>query len=129
MPPGNVIKSEILMHLRATKKIRNEVSLQEPIGADREGNEITLMDVLQDEGMPVTELIGQKYQARRVREVLKRLGRRERKVLEMRFGLVNDERLTQREVAKILGISRSYVSRIEKKAVKLLSRELSTDEL
>lgn len=117
------------MHLRATKKTRSEVSLQEPIGADKEGNEITLMDVLQDEGLPVTEVIGQRYQARKVREVLKRLGRRERKVLEMRFGLVNDECLTQREVARQLGISRSYVSRIEKKAVRLLSRELSSDDL
>lgn len=121
------IENEILMHLRASKKTRNEVFLQEPIGADREGNEITLMDILQDESETIPDLIGQRFQARRLREVLRRLGRRERKVLEMRFGLIDDERKTQREVAKALGISRSYVSRIEKKAVRKLCREMSAE--
>ncbi len=123
------IENEILMYLRACKKSRNEVSLQEPIGSDREGNEITLMDILQDDAEAVVDLVGQRYQARRLRELLRRLGRRERRVLEMRFGLLAHDRMTQREVAQALGISRSYVSRIEKKAVRLLSRELSADDM
>lgn len=123
------IENEILMYLRACKKSRHEVSLQEPIGADREGNEITLMDILQDDAEAVVDLVGQRYQARRLRELLRRLGWRERRVLEMRFGLLARERMTQREVAQALGISRSYVSRIEKKAVRLLSRELTADDL
>lgn len=118
------IENEILMHLRSTRKTRGEVFLQEPIGADRDGNEITLMDVLQDEGEPVADLIDQKFQAGRLREKLAKLGGRERKVLELRYGLFNGERKTQREIAKMLGISRSYVSRIEKRAVSKLCREL-----
>lgn len=121
------IENEILMYLRSVKKIRNEVSLQEPIGSDREGNEITLMDVLQDEGDPVPDVVGQRFQARRLLNILCRLGRRERWVLALRFGLFQQERRTQREVAQILGISRSYVSRIEKKAVRKLSRDISAD--
>lgn len=115
------------MYLRANKKTRSEVSLHEPIGADREGNEITLMDVLQDEGEPVAELVSHRYQARRVRDLVRRLSRRERRVIEMRFGLSAGERMTQREVAKALGISRSYVSRIEKKAVRRLGREMKSE--
>ncbi len=121
------IENEILMYLRSTKKTRSEVFLQEPIGSDREGNEVTLMDVLQDESDPIPDLVGQRFQAHRLREILRRLGRRERRVLEMRFGLFDQERKTQREVAKALGISRSYVSRIEKKAVRKLGREMSAE--
>jgi RNA polymerase sporulation-specific sigma factor len=82
------------------------------------------MDVLQDEGENVADTVGRRFEASRVRAVLGRLGHRERQVLQMRYGLVTGERLTQRDVAKRLGISRSYVSRIEKKAVKRLFREL-----
>lgn len=117
------------MYLRAAKKTRNEVSLQEPIGSDREGNEITLMDILQDDADPIPDLVGRRHQARRMVEVLRRLGRRERWILALRFGLFQQERRTQREVAQVLGISRSYVSRIEKKAVRKLGRDLSADEL
>ncbi len=122
------IENEILMYLRANRRTRLEVSLQEPIGADREGNEITLMDVLQDEGDPVPDLVGQRFQARHLLQVLKRLGRRERRVLALRFGLCQQEPRTQREVAQALGISRSYVSRIEKKAVRKLNQHLSALE-
>jgi RNA polymerase sporulation-specific sigma factor len=117
------------MHLRASKKTRNEVFLQEPIGADREGNEITLMDVLQDEGEAVPDLVGRRFQAERLSALLKRLGRRERRVLQMRFGLWGEEPQTQRAIAHTLGISRSYVSRIEKKAIRKLLRELARERL
>jgi RNA polymerase sporulation-specific sigma factor len=84
----------------------------------------TLMDVLQDEGETVLDAVGRRFEAGRVRAVLARLGHRERQVLQMRYGLLTGERLTQRDIARRLGISRSYVSRIEKKAVKRLFREL-----
>ncbi len=88
----------------------------------------TLMDVLQDEGETVIDAVGRRFEASRIRAALSRLGRRERQVLEMRYGLVTGERLTQRDIARRLGISRSYVSRIEKKAVKRLFRELAVLE-
>lgn len=114
------IENEILMHLRATRRLRNEMSLQDPIGVDREGNEITLMDVLHAEGVDMDELVGNRLMASTLRRVLSSLDGRERQVLEMRFGLNNGRRRTQREVARHLGISRSYVSRIEKRAVQKL---------
>lgn len=119
------IENEILMFLRSNKRVRQEVSLQEPIGADREGNELTLMDVLPDEGDPVPDLVGQRVQQRRLLQLLRSLGRRERRVIALRFGLCAQPPRTQREVAQALGISRSYVSRIEKKAVRKLSQQLS----
>lgn len=119
------IENEILMHLRATKKNRTEVHLEEPIGVDREGNEITLMDVLQADEDQVDEQVGRSLTLKKIRSLLKSLSQRERKVLEMRYGIINGQRLTQREVATRLGISRSYVSRIEKKAIQKLTSELS----
>lgn len=121
------IENEILMHLRSTKKKRSEISLQDPIGVDREGNEITLMDVLESDSEPIIELVGRKLQIRRLREMLRSLGGRERRVIELRYGLENGVRRTQREIARKLGISRSYVSRIEKKAVRKLAHELSAE--
>lgn len=88
----------------------------------------TLMDVLPDDAETVIDTVGRHFEARRVRSVLRRLGRRERQVLTMRFGLGDGERQTQRDIARKLGISRSYVSRIEKKAVRRLWRELQTGQ-
>ncbi len=123
-----IIANEILMQIRSTKKIQNEVSLQDPIGIDREGNEITLIDVMGNESESVIEEVELKMQVKRLynkmRAVLKR---REKTVLELRYGLLNGSSKTQREIAKMLGISRSYVSRIEKKAIKKLSKELKPE--
>ncbi len=118
------IENEILMHLRAAKRARAEVSLYDPIGTDREGNEITLMDVLRTDDDPVPEVVGAELDAECLRTRLAGLGTRERLVLELRYGLRNGVKRTQREIARMLGISRSYVSRIEKKAVNRLYREL-----
>ncbi|MCX8130079.1 MAG: RNA polymerase sporulation sigma factor SigK [Clostridia bacterium] len=122
------IENEILMQIRSTKKIQNEVSLQDPIGIDREGNEITLIDVMGNEAESVIDEVELKMQVRRLynkmRAVLKK---REKTVLELRYGLLNGSSKTQREIAKMLGISRSYVSRIEKKAIKKLSKELKPE--
>lgn len=117
------IENEILMHLRYTKKIRAEVSLYDPIGVDKEGNEITLIDILGTHPEVVSEMVENRFEQKRLREKVHQLTRREKKVLELRFGLEDGARKTQREIARSLGISRSYVSRIEKRALSKLTKE------
>lgn len=119
------IENEILMFLRASKKNRSEVSLYDPIGTDKEGNEITLMDVLGTGPEAISEMVENFFEERRLLEKVKKLNKRERKVLELRYGLFGSLKRTQREIARYLGISRSYVSRIEKRAIKKLLKELS----
>lgn len=119
------IENEILMHLRFIKKMRSEVSLYDPIGIDKEGNEITLLDILGTHSDVVSELVENKFEQVRLMDKIKGLTRRERKVLEMRFGLLDGTRKTQREIAKNLEISRSYVSRIEKRALLKIIKEMS----
>lgn len=122
------IENEILMQIRSTKKIQSEVSLHDPIGVDREGNEITLIDVIGNESDSVIEEVELKMQVKRLYNKMKAvLKKREKTVLELRYGLLNGTSKTQREIAGMLGISRSYVSRIEKKAIRKLSRELKPD--
>jgi len=118
------IENEILMHLRATKKNKGEVSLYDPIGVDKEGNEITLIDVLGTHPDIVPDVVQTNVEFQQTLAKIKHLNKRERKVLEMRFGLINGFRKTQREIAKMLGISRSYVSRIEKRALEKLIKDL-----
>lgn len=120
------IENEILMHLRATKRERKDVYLREPIGVDKEGNEITLMDIIPDLEQPdVPESVALNLEAAKLLKCLNCLTQRERKVIILRFGLYGKKRHTQREVAKILGISRSYVSRIEKRAIGKLYQAMS----
>lgn len=115
------IDNEILMHLRSRKKINKEISLYEPIGTDREGNEIQLYDIIETEEEDVPEKLYLKENIQKLYEkVESELSQRERLVLKMRYGLYNSEEYTQREIARQLGISRSYVSRIEKSAVEKL---------
>ncbi|MFY9472983.1 MAG: RNA polymerase sporulation sigma factor SigK [Tepidanaerobacteraceae bacterium] len=122
------IENEILMNLRSTKKVKAEVSLQDPIGIDKEGNEISLIDVLGTESDAVANEISKKFQQEKLYEKIRTaLKCRERKVIELRYGLINGATKTQREIAKLLGISRSYVSRIEKRAIKKLCKELHSE--
>ena len=115
------IDNEILMHLRSRKKINKEVSLYEPIGTDREGNEIQLYYIIETEEEDVPEKLYLKENIQKLYEkVESALSQREKLVLKMRYGLYNSEEYTQREIARQLGISRSYVSRIEKSAVEKL---------
>ncbi|OAT79878.1 RNA polymerase sporulation sigma factor SigK [Desulfotomaculum copahuensis] len=118
------IENEILMHLRSLKKCQAEVSLYDPIGVDREGNEITLIDVLGTHPEIVSETVEEYFEQRRLMHKVGGLNRQEREVLALRFGLGKNTRRTQREIARLLGISRSYVSRIEKRAISKLFREL-----
>ncbi|MBB5173993.1 RNA polymerase sporulation sigma factor SigK [Texcoconibacillus texcoconensis] len=117
------IENEILMHLRSLKKVSKDVSLQDPIGTDKEGNEISLMDVLQSDTEDVVEMIQLKMEKRQIYEYIHVLDERERDVVIRRFGLNNEEEQTQRQIARNLGISRSYVSRIEKRALMKLFHE------
>ncbi len=110
------IDNEILMHFRAKKKTQSEVSISEPIDTDRDGNALTLIDVIaSDEN--IAEDLDLAMQIEKLRCYLRRLSVRERRIICMRYGLGGTAPLTQREVAKKLKISRSYVSRIEKKAL------------
>ncbi len=120
------IENEILMHLRYLKKQRGEVSLYDPIGVDKEGNEITLLDVLGTDVDVVTETVENSFEQQRIMEKMEKLSRREKHIIELRYGLINGLRKTQREIARRMGISRSYVSRIEKKAIEKLIKELET---
>lgn len=117
------IENEILMHLRSKKKSNKEVSLYEPIGTDREGNEIKLYDIIETDEEDVSEKIYLRENIQKLYEkVESELSDRERLVLKMRYGLYSGEEYTQREIARQLGISRSYVSRIEKSAVEKLRK-------
>ena len=112
------IENEILMSFRADKKRINDVSLQEPVGKDKEGNEVTLIDKLYDEDGEVFDKVNLKLQIAKLNEKISDvLTKREKTVIALRYGLGNTKVHTQNEVANILGISRSYVSRIEKKAI------------
>ena len=115
------IENEVLMYLRGKKKSSKEVSLYEPIGTDREGNEIQLFDVIEMNEEDVYRRLERKEDVIRLyQQVESVLSQRERMVLKLRYGLYNEEEYTQREIAAMLGISRSYVSRIEKSAIETL---------
>lgn len=117
------IENEILMHLRALKKTKKDVSLHDPIGHDKEGNEISLIDVLKSELEDVFDTIQLNMELERVKKYIDVLDEREKQVIVGRFGLNLKKERTQREIAKELGISRSYVSRIEKRALMKMFHE------
>ena len=118
------IENEILMYLRTSKKTKAEVYLNEPIGKDKDDNEITLLEVLENDDRSIEEEIDLKLKTKRLFEKMKEvLKDREKLILELRYGLNGKTPKTQNEIAKNLGISRSYVSRIETKAINKLSKE------
>ena len=119
------IENEILMHLRSIKKNKNDLSIYDPIGTDKEGNEITLIDILDTGNEVVSEQVEILLEEEKLKERLNQLSKREKKVIELRYGLNDGINKTQREISKMLGISRSYVSRIEKKALRKLFYDLA----
>ncbi len=126
---GVRIANEILMYLRSRKKTSKEISLYEPIGTDREGNEIRLYDIMEADETDVPEKIYLKENIQKLYEkVENELSAREKLVLKMRYGLYNGEEYTQREIARQIGISRSYVSRIEKSAIQKLREHFKEEE-
>lgn len=116
------IENEILMYIRSTKKSIGDIFLQDPVGHDFDGNEITVMDVIRSEENPVPDEVGQRIEmADIINKMSDVLDERELLILKMRYGLYSGEEITQREISDMLGISRSYVSRIEKKALKKIN--------
>jgi len=124
------IENEILMLIRNNKKTKGDVYLQDPIGTDKEGNEISLLDVLSSEEDSIFKTVENKMLITTLYDKINfALKDREKIIIQMRYGLSDSPPRTQREIALILGISRSYVSRIEKKALKRLNRELNNTNI
>ena len=117
------IENEILMYLRKVSRIKGEISLDEPLNVDWEGNELLLSDVLGTDSDIVYKDMENADETRTLREAIERLSPRERQIMDLRFGLKGEEELTQKEVADVLGISQSYISRLEKKIVYKLRKE------
>ncbi|GEN86421.1 RNA polymerase sporulation sigma factor SigK [Oceanobacillus sp. FSL W8-0428] len=122
------VENEILMHLRALKKVKKDVSLHDPIGQDKEGNEISLIDILEAENENVIEYIQLNMEISKIEQYFSILDSREREVIVYRYGLNDQDEMTQREIAKKLNISRSYVSRIEKRALMKIFHEYYRNE-
>ncbi len=123
------IENEIRMSLRTEKKLVGEVSMEEPLGRDREGNERTVLDLVGTDGSELFEEVSRRLEGERLRSLMDRtLRRREKLVLSLRCGLFGEGPLTQQQVADRIGISRSYISRIEKKAVLKLRLALLEEE-
>ena len=120
------IENELLMLFRSEKKQAKDVSMSEPIGSDKEGNEIHLLDIMESENVDVIEQMTLHEDICKLYIFMKRvLSKREQEILILRYGLFKEEEKTQREIAEKLHISRSYVSRIEKKALKKLKKSLT----
>lgn len=119
------VANEVLMYFRSSKKINSEVSLEDPIGKDKDDNTITLQDILENNERNIEDEVDLKIKVKKlygkIKEVLKD---REKLIIELRFGLDGNKPKTQNQIAKMLGISRSYVSRIETKAIGKLAKEI-----
>lgn len=122
------IENEILMYLRRTTRLKSEVSFDEPLNTDFEGNELVLSDVLGTSADSVYGDIEANAEKEQLKEALKKLSERERKIMFLRFGLGGDEKMTQKDVADLLGISQSYISRLEKKIILRLKKEIAKME-
>lgn len=120
------IDNELLMYFRAKRKVSREVSIYEPIGTDKEGNQVSLLDVVENDEPDIVENMEKAGQIEKLLEIVpKTLTERERFIIENRYGLHAKKPMTQREIAEKAGISRSYVSRIEKRALEKLKKNLS----
>ena len=125
MIPFQQVKTanEILMHFRSNKKYGNDISLNDSIGLDKDGNEVSLLDVLPDESEDLLTLIDKNIDIEKLLQYMNVLSKREKDIIIKRYGLYNSEEYTQKDIAKMMHISRSYVSRIEKRALTKLLRE------
>ena len=122
------IENEILMYLRRTARLKSEVSFDEPLNTDFEGNELLLSDILGTSADSVYGEIESSAEKEQLKEALKKLSERERKIMFLRFGLGGGEEMTQKDVADLLGISQSYISRLEKKIILRLKKEIAKME-
>lgn len=119
------IENEILMYLRRTARMKTEISFDEPLNTDFEGNELLLSDVLGTSAETVYGGVEDRAEKELLKEALKKLSERERKIMFLRFGLSGGEEMTQKDVADLLGISQSYISRLEKKIIQRLKKEIT----
>ncbi len=119
------IENEILMHLRKTSRMKGEVSLDEPLNSDGDGNELLLSDILGTDEHLITDDVEKKMERQHMFHAIQKLDERERYIMECRFGLAGKEEMTQKEVADHLGISQSYISRLEKKIIQELRNHLN----
>ena len=119
------IENEILMHLRKTNVTRNDVSIDEPLNVDWDGNELLLSDILGSEPDVVNRGIEEEDECDLLRKTVEKLNDRERLIMEMRFGIGGGKEHTQKEVADILGIYQSYISRLEKRIIEKLKKEMT----
>lgn len=118
------IENEILMQLRKISKVKNEVSIDEPLNFDTDGNELLLSDVLYTEADSVSKNLDTSFEKQLLWNAIKKLNEKERQIMILRFGLLGKDEKTQKEVADMMGISQSYISRIEKKILDRLKKEL-----
>ncbi|MBF8982233.1 RNA polymerase sporulation sigma factor SigE [Lutibacter sp. B2] len=118
------IENEILMYLRRNNKAKSEISFDEPLNIDWDGNELLLSDILGTDNDIIYKLLEEEVDRELLDIVLKKLSNREKKIMELRFGLKNGEEKTQKEVADLLGISQSYISRLEKRIISRLKKEI-----
>lgn len=122
------IENEILMYFRANKKREGDVSLNDPIGFDKDGNKITLVDILKDDSKDISEEVNLKDNISLLLKYLSVLNEREKSIIIKRYGLFNYKEMTQKDIAKQMNISRSYVSRIEKRAITKILKEFIKDK-
>jgi RNA polymerase sigma-E/F/G factor len=118
------IENEILMYLRKTSKLKSEISLDEPLNIDWDGNELLLSDILGTEGDIIFKYIENEVDKSLLKEAMEKLNNREKTIVKLRFGLTTGIEKTQKEVADLLGISQSYISRLEKRIIKRLQKEM-----
>ncbi|MGN0149609.1 MAG: sigma-70 family RNA polymerase sigma factor, partial [Clostridia bacterium] len=120
------IENEVLMTLRTSKKYQREISIEESIGTDREGNNMTFSDILTADSTDISDMVFEKLESKKLYNAMKKvLSPNEFNIICWRYGLNNTKKKTQNEIADILGISRSYVSRIEKRCIEKLSNAIS----
>ena len=120
------IENEILMHLRRSNKLKSEVSIDEPLNQDCDGNELLLSDVLGTDSDVTSRRIEEEIDKKLLRESIAKLNKREKCIMELRFGFISGKEKTQKEVADMLGISQSYISRLEKKIIGKMKKEISS---
>ena len=120
------IENEILMHLRRSNKIKSEISIDEPLNQDCDGNELLLSDVLGTDSDVTSRRIEEEIDRKLLRESIEKLNKREKCIMKLRFGFTTGDEKTQKEVADMLGISQSYISRLEKKIIGKIKKEISS---
>lgn len=119
------IENEILMHLRKVSSRRNEISIDEPLNTDKDGNELLLSDILGSDTDMIQKTLDEQTDKILLAQALEKLSSREKTIMQLRYGLKNDEEMTQKEVADRLGISQSYISRLEKRIISRLRTEIT----